>query len=282
MPDERSPGFGDLDNIPLETKRTVSTKADSLDDFVSVSSSGSSPSQSSSVQGPSAMPWMMATAVLIALLMVLSVWFYRQLEDLQSKVSVSLTDSTSQLDNLASQLSAVDESSTQSAQQVDDMLKLHDSEIRKLWGVSNDRNKKAIEENKVAIGKVQKSTAQVEKSTAAIKTSINALQTELDAEMKALNSSLEKFEVTRKQLQAQLGVLSETIQQVEARTGSQQKVLDRLTAMESDLQALVSLQNISGGVDARLTEIDSAISAFDNYRRQVNVRLDKLEAGKAP
>ena len=67
------------------------------------------------------------------------------------------------------------------------------------------------------------------------------------------------------------------MKQAQSRLAAQKKAVDTLTAIQPQLSALAKLQTAEG-LDIRLSEIEAAIEAFDAYRRQVNVRLDKLGA----
>ena len=103
--------------------------------------------------------WMAATAFLLVLVLVLGAWFHRQLSGLQAVVDNRLSESTEQLGSLASQLSATDEEVTQTSDQVRQTLATHDSEIRKLWDVSNKRNRDWIEKNQAEIARLTKQRA---------------------------------------------------------------------------------------------------------------------------
>lgn len=214
--------------------------------------------------------WFLATVLLAVLVALMSAWFFRELGSLKVQVESTLTDSSRQLGDLASQLSATDESLNQSSDQIADTLKLHDSEIRKLWGVSNDRNKQWIQDLQGAVGTLEKQRAQLGKSVDALR-----------AEMKALQGSVQKMEVVRNQLQTRIELMRDTVQQLEGRVAAQQKTAQALERIQPQLDAVAQLQAQGEGLGVRLAEIEAAINAVDAYRREVNVRLDKLE-GRSP
>ena len=260
MNDDRNPRLGDIDDLAVDERGSAPSRP-----------AGEKPSASPRRPPPAAADarpshWMWASILLGVLVVVLSTWFYKQITVLQAQMDNKLSDSTEQLGNLASQLSATDESLNQSAEQISETLKLHDSEIRKLWGVSNDRNKAWIQENQAAIKKLSGSQTQVDKTVAALR-----------EEVKRLEGSLKQYVIARNQMQTQIDLLNEEVKQAQSRLAAQKKTVDSLAAIQPQLVALAKLQ-AGEGLDARLAEIEAAIQAFDTYRRQVNVRLDKLEA----
>ncbi|MEE4250705.1 MAG: hypothetical protein V2I38_08965 [Alcanivoracaceae bacterium] len=212
--------------------------------------------------------WMATTAFLLVLVLVLGAWFFRQLSSLQAVVDNRLEQSTEQLGSLASQLSATDESVTQSSGQVKETLATHDSEIRKLWDVSNKRNKDWIQKNQADIAQLGKQRAELNKAVESLK-----------AELASLKKSADQMTVLKNQLQTQIGVQAETVKQLETRVIAQQKQVEALNKLLPAMQSLTRVENAGGGLANRLAEIEAAINAIDAHRRQVNVRLDRLDGG---
>ena len=212
--------------------------------------------------------WMASTAFLLVLVLVLGTWFHRQLSGLQAVVDNRLSESTEQLGSLASQLSATDEEVTQTSDQVKQTLVTHDSEIRKLWDVSNKRNRDWIEKNQAAIAKLTKQRAELSKSVEALKT-----------DMANINKQNEQLVLARNQLQTRIEVQAEAARQLDTRLAAQQKQVEALNKLLPAMQSLARVESAGGGIGNRLTEIEAAINAFDAYRRQVNVRLDRLDGG---
>ena len=212
--------------------------------------------------------WMAATAFLLVLVMVLGVWFHRQLTALQGVVDNRLSESTEQLGSLASQLSATDEEVTHTSDRIRQTLDTHDSEIRKLWDVSNKRNRNWIEKNQADIAQLNKQRAELAKAVETLRTELTALRSQND-----------QLVLARNQLQTRVDVQAETVKQLETRLAAQQKQVDAVNKLLPALQSLARVESAGGGVGNRLAEIEAAIEAFDAYRRQVNVRLDRLDGG---
>ena len=153
-------------------------------------------------------------------------------------------------DNLESRLSSTDESVTQSgaAMQLNiskqgDELKKHWSEIRKLWGVTNDINKGKIEKNKKDISFLVSKRSELETKVIKDGKSLSALSANylgVSADVDAVNESL----------------------------NNQTDGLNRLKAsvlrIDSDLQNNVE-----------------AVKSMEAFRRQINQKIYDLEQQSA-
>lgn len=118
-------------------------------------------------------------------------------------------------------------------------LKWADSEIRKLWGVSYDTNRKAIQQNVEDIAKVA-STANSTKK--AVDTKVN----EVVAELKVVSELVE----------AQQG----TFTSLENRNKQMMQSIDKLESAKRDLEAKVKSH-------------EQAIEAIDAFRKKANQQL---------
>ena len=211
--------------------------------------------------------WLYAVATFVVLVVLLSAYLFREIQEMRAILASTQDQSSQQLGNLASQLSATDESLNQSSGKIADDLKLHESEIRKLWDVSNKRNKEWIEKNQSDISKIEKQRAEISKSVSA-----------MEAEIAALKKQSQQYALQRNQMQTQLDLASESVKQAEAKVAAQKKVIDQVNQMMPSLKTLAAVQAKGDGLDVRIGEVEAAISAFDAYRRQVNIRLDRIES----
>lgn len=260
MVEDKDKSLGDIDDIaisdgrgqPSRGKRSARGQATTGGKVTAAGTGGSG-------------PWMLATGLLLVLLLVLAAFFYRQLSDVQGRLDEALDVSSQKLGNLESQLSATDETLNQSANQVEDTLKLHDSEIRKLWGVSNDRNKKWIRDNQAALESLKKQRASLDANLEKVRASVSGLETRITQQGQQ-----------KARMQTQLDVLSETVRQQESRLTAQKQLLDKWAALLPDVKAVAAVQ-AQGDLGQRLSDLEAAIEAIDAHRRQVNVRLDALE-----
>ena len=179
-------------------------------------------------------------------------WFgwqqYQQLTMLQAS-----------FDNLNERLTSTDDSLSQSEGAlrltINDQkktLEKHWSEIRKLWGVSNDRNKNKIDKN------LKTATSNKQRITKLEKGSDKLAEV---AKQQGLNSK-QIADVSNSTLGISVDI--ESIQQ------RLQSAANQLSTIEQ------SLKRWQSEVNGRLDKNDEAIDAIDSYRRQVNQELLQL------
>lgn len=154
---------------------------------------------------------------------------------------------------LDSRLNNTDESVNQSgvAMQVNisnhsEQLKKHWSEIRKLWGITNDKNK----------GKITKNTKDIvflASKRNDLEASLKKLQIQIENDRKNLSEVGENF----------FGVYAD---------------MDRLNTLLDEY--LVALQKVQTSVDQQNKRVQSnleAVGSIDAFRRQINQKIIKLE-----
>jgi chromosome segregation ATPase len=150
---------------------------------------------------------------------------------------------------LENRLSASSDESSQSLTQVDAKLRWADSEIRKLWGVAHDTNRKAIAANTEKIGELSKDMAAVKKDTAAAKTAASGLQSQLASSKTAMDAAIAKVD----------GAVSNTA----ALSKRLQDLTEQLDRTEAQLASL-------RGIEQKVRTNEEAIAAIDAYRRTIN------------
>jgi len=179
---------------------------------------------------------------------------------------------------LEGRLSNTDDSLNESGVALKVQLKEVNSEIRKLWGVSNDRNKKRLNEHKKRLDGLAKQLTAAEtaiqsatKTTSTMQTQLATLKKQAAEQKKALAGQVDSVKALRDstaQLQKQWQSLSGKAQ---AGQQSAQQYADRLNLQE---QKLASLE---AELIARMATQDEAAESFDIYRKQVNQSLLKLK-----
>lgn len=279
MTRDRDISLGEIDSVPVEDGRRRRPAA-TAGNPAPKPGSGAPPPPSSPKPGPGrprngggsggGHGWMAAALVMGLILLLGGAWLWRELTHMRAQLDAQLEASQQKLGNLESQLSATDESLNQSSDKVRETLKLHDSEIRKLWDVSNKRNRDLIQENKVAVQRLDDKRVELAKLVAGLQTQLESLRKQQD-----------RANLQRNQQQTQLDLMSESVKQIEQRLGQQREALARLNEMMPQLEKLAAAERQGGGVAKRLASIEAAVEAFDAWRRQVNNRLDRLE-GRAP
>lgn len=140
-----------------------------------------------------------------------------------------------------------------------------DSEMRKLWGVAYDRNKKAIEENLALIKDMET------KLTAAQKEQADKIK-EVSKDIAAISDDL------KKQIGAYDGRLSGLANDLSALRTSQNSissdVKDRLAEQKKMVDAV---KKDSQGFLERTAKLDLSIESINASRRQLNERIVDME-----
>tara|TARA_B100000575_G_scaffold286616_1_gene283652 strand:- start:8 stop:802 length:795 start_codon:yes stop_codon:yes gene_type:complete len=156
-------------------------------------------------------------------------------------------------DELESRLMSTDESVSQSGAALqlklnkhESDLKRHWSEIRKLWGVSNDRNKTNIASNKKDISFLANQNNQSKANLESLKTNLELTKNRV-TDNKTLHGNTEK----------ELKALDKNIM----------KLNDRLNQMKI----------LQDKHERSQVEIDEAVAAIDSFRRQTIQKLYSLE-----
>lgn len=153
-----------------------------------------------------------------------------------------IADAESRIAELEKRFSLSDEESTASVEVLNAKAKENSAEIRKLWGVAYDTNRKGISANKAA--------------SAANKKQVAALNTKLNG----LNASVKKIASVESAL-------------AELRKGnieSKREMTDKISSLERQLASVRSDLTLRVGAN------EEAVESIDAYRRSVNKDLVQL------
>ncbi len=188
-------------------------------------------------------------ALLVALIGVgaagFSVW---QLQISQKK----LNDAEGRIAELEGRLNLTSSESDQSVTAIHEKLKWADSEIRKLWGVSNDKNKKAIEQSKAAITKLK---SDVKTASANAKAARDAGELQ--------KASVGKLKTLTNEQQLVLTQLSDDV-------ANTKKQVNQLNELETKISSL-------DGLMTRVKTNEEAIQAIDSFRRSANADIQQIK-----
>ncbi len=191
-------------------------------------------------------------AVLVAGLLI-SGWFIANQHQLLIEETQALADAKDRIVVLEDRLRVTDEALTETGQTTNEQINFWESEIRKLWAVTNDRNKKWIKDNEAAISKLSKSLAALEIA---------------DRDMKA---TLGRHESSFAQQQSMIDQLTSIELQMQQVLRSQRDLVDKVNSAQ---QSVAGLQS---GLTNRVRENEQAVAAIDAYRQQLNSRLADIE-----
>jgi len=146
-----------------------------------------------------------------------------------------------------------DESLIDSGKDTEKQIGFWESEIRKLWAVSNDRNKKWIDENKAGIAELKKTLATIQASN------------------RDLGTAVGRHEAAFKQQQAIIDQLTSMEISIQQLANTQRDIVDKVNS------ASQSVASLNSGLANRVRENEEAVTAIDAYRVQVNTRLSNIE-----
>ena len=192
-------------------------------------------------------------ALIVALLALgLGGFIYWQFTLAQKELALAnanIASADARIADLEKRLMLSDDESTQSITVVQAKVVENSAEIRKLWGVAYDTNRKAIAELNEQFQAMQKS-----------------LKTSEAANQKALKDIAGELQV--------LGDLTEAQQTVIARSDQW------MNQQKQSLEAVVTKVNtLDTQLSKRLKDNEDAIKAIDAFRVQVNRELIKLKGG---
>lgn len=144
----------------------------------------------------------------------------------------------------------------QSGSAVSKKLAFLDSEMRKLWGVSNDRNRRTIEANAEQIK--------------ALQSSFSKFQTEQTKVIAKIERNQSNFESLYGQLQRSIKAVESQVALVSSESSIiREAVNEEVDEMRRKLESIQALKS-------EISENKKAISAIDSSRKQLNTRVVDL------
>ncbi|MBJ7549470.1 hypothetical protein [Marinomonas ostreistagni] len=229
-------------------------------------------------------------------------WLWLENQKLRSE----LLGARSQIQDLDSQLVAADVSNSKQGETVEERLANHESEIRKLWGISYDRNRKAISvndqeieqlENKLAelrdvvstqgkrvaiqadtfndvengYNRMLKTLAEMEKGIADQAQSVQQTRGEVVAQINEQKSATQSVTSQVSGLESQLAILKRSLTALEKSINSQSKTI-------ATLSEAPATPAIPSDLTSRLSNAEEAIRSIDEFRPQVLREINSLKA----
>ena len=202
-------------------------------------------------------------------------WMFLQMEQLKQALTVKESEFETKVSSLGSQLSENDQTAASNVEDLQKTLKTHDSEIRKLWGVSYDTNKKAIAKNLSEIDSLSKNVTENKKQADQLIQQTNQKLTGLD---KKLNQTDKKLAQTDKKLGSQQ---KETLAKAENLVDSKISSLNADISQSNinlDLQiqtlkeeiAILQTKDPTSSLNTRISTNEQAVKAIDASRVKLN------------
>lgn len=184
---------------------------------------------------------------------VIAGWFIANQHQLLTAEKRALDAAEDRIAQLEERLRMTDETMIEGGKDTEKQIGFWESEIRKLWAVSNDRNKKWIEDNRAGIAELKKSLAGIEASN------------------RDLGSAVGRHDAAFKQQQAIIDQLTSMEISIQQLANTQRSIVDKVNAASQNVASL------NAGLANRVRENEEAVTAIDAYRVQVNTRLSNIE-----
>lgn len=190
--------------------------------------------------------------VLVAGLMVAG-WFVANQQQMLKDAEAARQAAEARLVVLEDRLRVTDEVLIDTGAETEDKINFWESEIRKLWAVSNERNKGWIEDN--------------QKQLKAQTDDLKALKASLDKVSRAIAAQSDAVAVAGK-LEPRVAELTERLDSL---VSTQRDLVDKVNGAR---QTVASLQS---GLANRVAENEQAVASMDAFRAQINGRLIDME-----
>jgi len=152
------------------------------------------------------------------------------------------------------------------------------SEIRKLWDVTNKRNRQWIEENQANIVTQTNATANLEAAITSLQTSQSsdeAVIASLKDQLSAQSASYAELDQILKQQSEEMGTVNRAIQSLIS-ANYEEKLLTLTLTQENLLAEQGSIEDLSKANSAQIANIIESINAVDTGRLETNQRLSAL------
>ncbi|MCL6269313.1 hypothetical protein M3P05_05060 [Sansalvadorimonas sp. 2012CJ34-2] len=263
----------DLDKLP-----SISLSPDDLPDRAADRSRKSAKKVTAKTESQAGSRFPMAAVILSVALLALAGGGYLQLKAVQDDLNLArrqLEETTSRLVEVSGSVSKTDENLSKSDSKVKDELKAINFEIRKLWDLSNKRNRQNIAAQGKRLDAVEKSAKSSVSNIDKAEGQISSLTKQLSTTGKELDTAQNSLAALKKEVR---GINA----QITAGSAISQEQLDSLSVkmrmLETSLSNTVAdNQRLTKNIEARLKESAENDKAFDVHRQQLNRRLLQLE-----
>ncbi|MCB1615770.1 MAG: hypothetical protein KDI30_07130 [Pseudomonadales bacterium] len=239
---------------------------------VDISRQGVSGTSDKAVSGKN-LSWLWLLLLFLALLGAQGFYFYKQMQ-IQNEIHDLAVQRIVYLEN---RLSSTDSNLVESAeslairiQSMDESLKEAHSEIRKLWGVSYDRNKKAIAENVATLSSLEK---KIEQQADKLQKHDQQL---FDKEKQVVGIQTKVHEMTGS-LDRLEGLANEAVHRAEMVSENTEQIKDRLDVLNQSVKQYEELnKSLEKKLVKGLADTDDAIKGIDVYRKSINREIETL------
>lgn len=230
----------------------------------------------------------------VLVLVVAGIGFYFQQREADARdaeiatLRAELAGMQETLEGVTSRLNETGASLTEAGSETDRQIRFLDSEIRKLWGVANDRNRKAIGSLESRLDKFSGERAAEGKLLAGLESRVKQLETSLGAASRSGEQA--QKEVARlagefRDLKAAQARQDASVEEGRLATQTRiDQVSAQVSALANRLRATEQASGELAALTARLATIEQtaasneqAIRSIDAFRKQTNRSLTTLQ-----
>ena len=192
-------------------------------------------------------------SVILLLGLAAAGWFLFVQQEELGEERERLDQANQRLVVLEERLSATDNAMMQEGQDTKERIGFWQDEIRKLWAISNERNKKWIKDNERSINKITASIDGVVASTRNIQAAVDRHESAFEQQQGIID---------------QLASLELQLQQI---VRSQRDLVDKVNKVNA------SFSQIRGDLSGKVNDNVEAIESIDAYRVTLNAKIRELE-----
>lgn len=162
-----------------------------------------------------------------------------------------------------------------------------DSEIRKLWGVTNDRNRKRLDDHEARLESLDGTVEEVAASTETLTASLDELEQAVESQVSELESSLQQeIAAQGERIEGQESALEEVQASVDEQVESRIKRFEReqsltIDGLEGRISSLERATDALSGekiesISSELDTLKQTVESIDSSRAQLTSRLVRL------
>ena len=222
----------------------------------------SQPRNTTSNSSPSFIKQAFIVLMLIALTATCGLFHYQntQQQMLNAKLQIRLEALESQLGVTASAATQTSETLGEKVKALDGRLATANTEIGKLWAVTNEKNRKTLDEHEKTLASLQAATADLKKTAAEAIKIANEGKQAADSTNRSIAESSSSISTLQQRI---------TQGEQQVRDASQQATLaqDQSEQLQAKLEAL----------NKKIADHEESIRSIDSFRRSVNNDLGKLK-----
>lgn len=221
--------------------------------------------------------------VLFSLALAAAGYLWIKVQELNAVLDQSLKASQEQLGTLESKVNTQDKSLSMTGDKVTNSINHLNNEVRKLWDLSNKRNRTDIDQLLKTVQTLQGKQEADAKARTELTTQLTQAQTEVKT-LKATVTKLQEDDNRAEKIKAlQDGIASLKNQQqnladTQAELSKQQLALDaKVSKQQTQIAAVGKAPAVPSDVGRRLGDVEADILSINAHRQQVNSRLNQLD-----